>query len=128
MRRDVPSSSTSSGRTARGSYRAEAATGPERPWTAPCNDRPFVDCRVPRALNRTPFTVSEPPKKKRSPYTRDRGMLGVVERETVTRRRFVTGGALAAGGGVTAAIVLPEHGLALGPIFEKTTHNPWQDV
>jgi menaquinol-cytochrome c reductase iron-sulfur subunit len=55
-------------------------------------------------------------------------MLGAFEGETVTRRRFVTGGALAAGGLATAAIGLPALGFALGPIFEKTTHNPWQDV
>jgi quinol---cytochrome c reductase iron-sulfur subunit, bacillus type len=55
-------------------------------------------------------------------------MLGAFEGETVTRRRFVTGAALGAGGVATAAIALPALGFALGPIFEKTTHNPWQDV
>jgi menaquinol-cytochrome c reductase iron-sulfur subunit len=48
-------------------------------------------------------------------------MLGAFEGETVTRRRFVTGGALAAGGLATAAIGLPALGFALGPIFGKTT-------
>ena len=47
--------------------------------------------------------------------------------ETITRRRFVTGGALAAGGVATAAIALPALGFALGPIFEKTEHEGWQD-
>jgi Rieske Fe-S protein len=72
--------------------------------------------------------VAESSKKKRSPYTKDRGMLGAFEGETITRRRLVTGGALAAGGVATAAAALPALGFALGPIFEKTVHYPWQDV
>jgi menaquinol-cytochrome c reductase iron-sulfur subunit len=55
-------------------------------------------------------------------------MLGAFEGETVTRRMFVTGGALTAGGIATAAFGLPALGFALGPIFEKSAHNPWQDV
>jgi menaquinol-cytochrome c reductase iron-sulfur subunit len=72
--------------------------------------------------------VADPSKKKRSPYTKDRGVLGAFEGETITRRRFVTGGALAAGGVATAAVGLPALGFALGPIFEKTEHQGWQDV
>jgi menaquinol-cytochrome c reductase iron-sulfur subunit len=72
--------------------------------------------------------VADSGKKKRSPYTKDRGVLGAFEGETITRRRFVTGGALAAGGVATAAAALPALGFALGPIFEKSVHEGWQDV
>jgi menaquinol-cytochrome c reductase iron-sulfur subunit len=72
--------------------------------------------------------VADPSKKKRSPYTKDRGVLGAFEGETITRRRFVTGGALAAGGVATMAIGLPALGFALGPNFEQTEHQGWQDV
>jgi menaquinol-cytochrome c reductase iron-sulfur subunit len=72
--------------------------------------------------------VADSSKKKRSPYTKDRGVLGAFEGETITRRRFVTGGALAAGGVATAAFGLPALGFALGPNFEKTVHEGWQDV
>jgi menaquinol-cytochrome c reductase iron-sulfur subunit len=72
--------------------------------------------------------VADSSKKKRSPYTKDRGVLGAFEGETITRRRFVSGGALAAGGVATAAAALPALGFALGPIFEKTEHQLWQDV
>jgi Rieske Fe-S protein len=72
--------------------------------------------------------VADSSKKKRSPYTKDRGTLGAFEGETITRRRFITGGALAAGGVATAAVALPALGFALGPIFEKSVHEGWQDV
>jgi menaquinol-cytochrome c reductase iron-sulfur subunit len=72
--------------------------------------------------------VADSSKKKRSPYTKDRGALGAFEGETITRRRFVTVGALGVGGVATAAIGLPALGFALGPIFEKTVHEGWQDV
>ena len=45
----------------------------------------------------------------------------------MTRRALFTGGALAAGGIATAAIVLPAIGFALGPVFEEEDF-PWQDV
>jgi len=72
--------------------------------------------------------VADSSKKKRSPYTKDRGTLGAFEGETITRRRLITGGALAAGGVATAAVGLPALGFALGPVFEKTEHQGWQDV
>jgi quinol---cytochrome c reductase iron-sulfur subunit, bacillus type len=72
--------------------------------------------------------VADPSKKKQSPYTKDRGVLGAFEGETITRRRLVTGGALAVGGVASAAIGLPALGFALGPIFEKTVREGWQDV
>jgi len=46
-------------------------------------------------------------------------MPGYFEGETVTRRRLFTGGAMAAGGIATAAIVLPAIGFAVGPVFEQ---------
>jgi Rieske Fe-S protein len=70
---------------------------------------------------------SQTPKRK-SRYTLDRGIPGAFEGETVTRRRFMTGTAMAAGGIATAAFALPALGFALGPIFEDTTPERWQDV
>jgi menaquinol-cytochrome c reductase iron-sulfur subunit len=64
----------------------------------------------------------------RSRYTADRQMPGAYEGETVSRRRFFTGGALAAGGLATAAFGLPALGFALGPVFSRTEPHSWQDV
>jgi menaquinol-cytochrome c reductase iron-sulfur subunit len=75
--------------------------------------------------------MADPPKrpnKKKSPYTVDRGTLGAFEGETVTRRRLITGGALAAGGVATMAFTLPTLGFALGPIFEKQELTRFEDV
>jgi len=55
-------------------------------------------------------------------------MPGAFEGETVTRRRFMSGGALAAGGIASAAFGLPALGFALGPLFTDGTEDPWQDV
>ena len=65
---------------------------------------------------------------RKSPYTADRGIPGAFEGETVTRRHFMTGGALAAGGIATAAFALPALGFALGPLFEDSQPERWQDV
>jgi menaquinol-cytochrome c reductase iron-sulfur subunit len=65
---------------------------------------------------------------KKSRYTEGRGIAGAVEGETVTRRRFMEGTALAAGGIASAAFGLPALGFALGPIFEDSTKELWQDV
>lgn len=72
--------------------------------------------------------TNPPGKKKKSPYTADRGIPGAYEGETITRRRLFSGGALAAGGIATAAIALPALGFALGPIFERQEPTHWQDV
>jgi menaquinol-cytochrome c reductase iron-sulfur subunit len=75
--------------------------------------------------------VADPPSKdpeRRSRYTAARGSVGAFEGETVTRRRFMTGTALAAGGIATAAFGLPALGFALGPVLEDTTPTTWQDV
>ncbi len=67
--------------------------------------------------------------KNRKPrYTADRGMPGAFEGETVTRRGFMTGGALAAGGIASAAFALPALGFALAPMFTDGTVDRWQDV
>ena len=74
-----------------------------------------------------PDSSSKKPARK-SPYTADRGIPGAFEGETVTRRHFMTGGALAAGGIATAAFALPALGFALGPLFEDSQPERWQDV
>jgi menaquinol-cytochrome c reductase iron-sulfur subunit len=70
---------------------------------------------------------SQNPKKK-SRYTSERGIAGAFEGETVTRRRFMEGTAMAVGGIATAAFGLPALGFALGPIFEDTSPTRWQPV
>jgi menaquinol-cytochrome c reductase iron-sulfur subunit len=65
---------------------------------------------------------------KSSRYTERRGMPGAFEGETVTRRRFMEGTTLVAGGVATMAFALPSLGFALGPIFEDTTPTRWQPV
>jgi Rieske Fe-S protein len=55
-------------------------------------------------------------------------MPGAFEGETVTRRRFFTGGALAAGGIASAAFGLPTLGFALGPVFEKSEPENYEDI
>jgi menaquinol-cytochrome c reductase iron-sulfur subunit len=66
--------------------------------------------------------------KRKSRYTADRNMPGAFEGETVTRRTFMTGGALAYGGIATAMFGIPALGFALGPMFEDGTPETWQDV
>ena len=73
-----------------------------------------------------PKQPSRKPRKSR--YTADRGIPGAFEGETVTRRRFMEGTALAVGGIATAAFGLPALGFALGPVFEDTSPTRWQDV
>ena len=74
--------------------------------------------------------MAEPPEKfdKQSRYTEGRGIAGAFEGETVTRRRLMEGTALAVGGIATMAFALPGLGFALGPLFEKTVPETWQDV
>src|SRR3954447_3384212 len=71
---------------------------------------------------------SERPHNPKSKYTADRGIPGAFEGETVTRRALFTGGALAAGGIASAAFGLPALGFALGPIFEKTEPEKFEDA
>jgi menaquinol-cytochrome c reductase iron-sulfur subunit len=73
--------------------------------------------------------VADPPKHDpKSRYTEGRFIAGAYEGETVTRRRFMEGGAQVAGGIAVVAIALPSLGFALGPLFEKTNPTRWQDV
>jgi len=72
-------------------------------------------------------TPSQNPDRK-SGYTSDRGIAGAFEGETVTRRRFMEGTALAVGGVASAAFGLPALGFALGPMFEDTSSTRWQPV
>lgn len=73
--------------------------------------------------------MAEPPKiDKKSRYTEGRGIAGAFEGETVTRRRMMEGTALAVGGIATMAFALPGLGFALGPLFEETVPDSWQDV
>jgi len=73
--------------------------------------------------------VADPPKfDKKSRYTEGRGIAGAFEGETVTRRRFMEGGAQLAGGVAIAMIALPALGFALGPNFEETEPERWMDV
>lgn len=65
---------------------------------------------------------------KKSKYTAERGWPGAFEGETVSRRGFITGTALGAGGVASAMFGLPALGFALGPIFEKTEHRALLDV
>ncbi|MFN2615770.1 MAG: ubiquinol-cytochrome c reductase iron-sulfur subunit [Thermoleophilaceae bacterium] len=64
----------------------------------------------------------------KSRYTANRRLAGAFEGETVTRRGFMTGTAMAAGGIATAAIALPGLGFALGPVLEDASPETWQDV
>ena len=65
---------------------------------------------------------------KSSRYTEGRGLPGAFEGETVTRRRFMEGTTLVAGGVATMAFTLPALGFALGPVLEDTTPTRWQSV
>jgi menaquinol-cytochrome c reductase iron-sulfur subunit len=63
----------------------------------------------------------------KSKYTADRRIPGAFEGETVTRRRFMTGSAHAAGGIAAASFLLPALGFAIGPIFKSKPHS-WETV
>jgi menaquinol-cytochrome c reductase iron-sulfur subunit len=64
---------------------------------------------------------------KSSKYTADRNIPGAFEGETITRRRFMTGTANAAGAIAAGAFTLPALGFALGPIFKQAPHR-WETV
>lgn len=63
----------------------------------------------------------------RSKYTEDRGLPGAFEGETVTRRRFMTGTASAAGALTAAAFTLPALGFAIAPVFDRQPAT-WQPI
>ena len=64
----------------------------------------------------------------KSKYTADRGWPGAFEGETLSRRHFMTGVALTAGGVASAMFALPALGFALGPILEKTNNRSLLDA
>jgi menaquinol-cytochrome c reductase iron-sulfur subunit len=66
-------------------------------------------------------------KQTKSKYTEDRQMPGAFEGETVTRRRFMTGGVHTMGGIAAAAFTLPALGFALGPLFSRVPFQ-WQTI
>jgi len=71
--------------------------------------------------------VPDKRRKQSSKYTLDRQIPGAFEGETVTRRRFMTGSANAAGIIAASAFTLPALGFAIGPIFKSTPHR-WEAV
>jgi menaquinol-cytochrome c reductase iron-sulfur subunit len=71
--------------------------------------------------------VADKRARQKSKYTLDRGIPGAFEGETVTRRRFMTGGAHTAGAIAAGAFTLPALGFAVGPIFKEEPHS-WQDI
>jgi menaquinol-cytochrome c reductase iron-sulfur subunit len=71
--------------------------------------------------------VSDKHAKHKSKYTLDRQIPGAFEGETITRRRFMTGTANAAGIIAAASFTLPALGFAVGPIFKSTPHR-WETV
>ena len=73
------------------------------------------------------MTKRPQPSYSRSKYTADRGLAGAFDGETITRRRFVSGTATAAGAIAAAAFTLPALGFAIAPVFEQT-NAPWQKV
>ena len=82
------------------------------------------------ALNRASILLAagvRQARKHKSKYTLDRGIPGAFEGETITRRRFMTGTANAAGAIAAGAFVLPALGFAIGPIFKSTPHH-WETV
>ena len=65
--------------------------------------------------------------RRRTRTTAEAGLPGAFDGETVTRRRFMTGSAHAAGAIATSAILLPAIGFALGPIFERQQAR-WESI
>jgi Rieske Fe-S protein len=73
------------------------------------------------------MTPSQQPRRPRFKYTADRQVPGAFDGETITRRRFMTGTANAAGAIALAATTLPALAFAVAPVFEHTAA-AWQDV
>ena len=65
--------------------------------------------------------------RRRPRTTAEAGIPGAFEGETITRRRFMTTGANAAGVIATSAILLPAIGFAVGPVFERQRAT-WQPL
>jgi quinol---cytochrome c reductase iron-sulfur subunit, bacillus type len=117
--------------------RAKAPLGPrwsqaER-WREPETDRgeEHKQPEVPAAPSGPPrycsAAVSDRRSRHTSKYTLDRGVPGAFEGETITRRRFMTGSANAAGAIAVGAFTLPALAFAIGPIFKQQGHT-WVDI
>jgi menaquinol-cytochrome c reductase iron-sulfur subunit len=63
----------------------------------------------------------------RSKYTVEVKLPGAFEGETVTRRRFMTGVASAAGAIAAAAVTLPTLGFVIAPVFDRRRVS-WQEI
>ncbi len=66
-------------------------------------------------------------RKKKPQTTADAKIPGAYEGETVSRRRFMTGSAHAAGAIAVTAFTLPSLAFAFGPVFEKQPEH-WESV
>jgi quinol---cytochrome c reductase iron-sulfur subunit, bacillus type len=73
------------------------------------------------------MTPPQQPRRRPSKYTADRQVPGAFDGETITRRRFMTGTASAAGAVALAATTLPALAFAIAPVFEHAA-DTWQDV
>jgi menaquinol-cytochrome c reductase iron-sulfur subunit len=73
------------------------------------------------------MTAPHQPRRDRSPSTEELRLPGAFEGETVSRRRFMTGTAHAAGAIAAAAFTLPALGFAIGPVFDRAA-DTWQDI
>lgn len=62
-----------------------------------------------------------------SQSTEAAGLPGAFEGETISRRRFMTGTATAAGAVAAAAFTLPVLGFAVAPVFDRASVT-WQDI
>ena len=69
--------------------------------------------------------VVDPPKPTRSALHRGPRHRWRLRGRDGTRRRFMEGTALAAGGIATAAFTLPALGFAIGPMLEDTSRENW---
>ena len=67
------------------------------------------------------------PRRPASKYTVDRQVPGAFDGETITRRRFMSGTANAAGAIALAGTTLPALAFAIAPVFEHAA-DTWQEV
>ena len=68
-----------------------------------------------------------PPDQPGGKYTEELQLAGAFVGETVTRRRFMTGAAYAAGAIAATAITLPVLGFAIAPVFDRAP-GIWQRI
>src|SRR5277367_7189288 len=115
--------------------RAKHTAGPSRWCSRGTRGRSMRCAQVCEGSRRRPESridivfpvVADKRLEQKSKYTLDRGIPGAFEGETITRRRFMTGSANAAGAVAAGAFLLPALGFAIGPIFKSTPHR-WEAV